>query len=153
MRAGGAGGGSCRVRPLRPIADGNVSARQVHDARRNEKGRNAAWTTLEQDLMLALDNLKGPDPASDVHSRAFGIVRADFQAGCGNRELRRCHGELDESPHLLDIFFVDKAQRIEILDLTGDLAGEFRSVELRDPADAALPAPDCRPTLFGSRPG
>ena len=45
---------------------------------------------------------------------------------------------MDEAAHLLQFFFLDELQRVEILDFSRDLAGELGCIKLRDACPAAL---------------
>ncbi len=88
--------------------------------------------------MLALDHFEPADPAADIDSHALFVFRRDLQAGALQGEIRRRDGELDEPPHLLDFFFFDVIGRVETLDLSGDLAGEGRGIELGNTGYAGL---------------
>ena len=46
---------------------------------------------------------------------------------------------MNKAPHLARFFLVDELERIEVLYLGGDLAGEGGSVEAGNPLHAALP--------------
>ena len=80
MRAGGAGRGRGRIRPLRAGADRNVARSQVDDGRRNEKRRDAPRPFFEQDLVLALDHFESADAAADVNAGALGLFRIHLEA-------------------------------------------------------------------------
>ena len=56
-----------------------------------------------------------------------------------HRELRRGDGVLNEDVHLLDVFLFDELQRIESLDLGGNLrrvSGDVEPGDARDPRGA-----------------
>ena len=57
---------------------------------------------------------------------ALGDLRRDLQARSLHGFIRGRQGQVDEAAHLLQFFFLDELQRIEILDFGGDLAGELR---------------------------
>ena len=88
------------------------------------------------------------DPAADVHSHPLFILRGHFQPGARQGALRRRDGELDEAPHLLDIFFLDVLPRIESLYFARDAARELGCVEFGDACDAALSAADRLPGVL-----
>src|ERR1022692_4712959 len=56
---------------------------------------------------------------------------------------------MDEASHLLDFFFLDEVEGIEVLDLGGDLAGEGGGVELGDAGHAAFAGEHGLPHLSG----
>ena len=70
-----------------------------------------------------------PEPMNDadVAARSRRVI---CELRVVHRELRRGDGVLDEDVHLLDVFLLDELQRIEALDLRGDLRGEAGDVEL-----------------------
>ena len=55
---------------------------------------------------------------------------------------------MDEAAHLLQFFFLDELQRVEILDFSRDLAGELGCIKLRDACHAALACEQVAPDLF-----
>ena len=93
---------------------------------------------LEQVTVLALDDIESADAAADVHPDSRRILARDLEAGRSHGFIRRRDGEVDEAPHLLDFFFLDELQRVEVADFAGDLGRELRGVELLDLLDAAL---------------
>ena len=56
---------------------------------------------------------------------------------------------MDEASHLLQFFFLDVVQRVEVPDLGGDLAGEVGGVETGDASDAALAGEHALPHFVG----
>ena len=52
---------------------------------------------------------------------------------------------MNEAAHLLDFFFLDEVERIEVLDFGGDGAGETRGIETCDLSHAALTGEQIRP--------
>ena len=102
--------------------------------------------------MLPLDHFESADAAADVHADVLGDIRRDLEAGAFHRELGRGDGELDKARHLLDLFFLDPARRVEVLHFAGDPAIETGSVELRNRADAAVAFLHRAPCLFGAGP-
>ena len=73
-----------------------------------------------------------PEPMWTPTRSAFSGV--DLQAGHLHGFVRGRDGEVDEAPHLLYFFLLDELQRIEVLDLGGDPAGEGGGIEAGDPA-------------------
>src|SRR5689334_20118973 len=116
MRAGGTGGSGGLVGPFGPIADAYVSRGEVNDGGRNKKRRYLARPTIHQVGMLAFDDVKPAYTRSDMDAYAGGILRRDLQAGHLDRLIRRRQRQVDKATHLLDFFFFDEIQRIEILD-------------------------------------
>src|SRR5713226_5235769 len=55
---------------------------------------------------------------------------------------------MDEASHLLQLFFFDEFQGIEILDFGGDLASKLGSVKLGDTGHSALTGQQFSPHLF-----
>jgi hypothetical protein len=88
--------------------------------------------------MLALDHFKTADAAADVNADAFGhFFGCDPEAGSGKRIFGSGDGHLDEAAHFLDLFFLDEAGRIEMLDLAGDAAVESGCIERFNVRDTA----------------
>src|SRR5438067_2398009 len=56
---------------------------------------------------------------------------------------------MDEAAHLLQLFFLDEVERIEILHFCGDLAGEISGIEVADAGYAALAREQVLPDFFG----
>ena len=71
-------------------------------------------------------------------------------AGIVHRELRGGDGELDEDVHLLDVFLVDEAKGIEVLDLASDPRRKLRGVEMSDRTDAAASRTKRVPVCLGA---
>src|SRR5215471_6458027 len=149
MSTGGAGGGGGLVGALRSEAHGNVAGGKVHDGGRNKERRDLARTAFEESPMFALDDVESADAGADVDADAFVDSRSDFEAARLHRFLRRSKGEVDEAAHFLGIFFLDELQRVEVLNLGGDLAGMIGGVELRNLRDATLPCQQVFPDFFG----
>ena len=147
MRAGGASRGGSRVRPLRPVTNGNVSACQIHNAGRDEKRRKAARPALQKSFMLALNHFKAADAAADVHADVFSIFGRNLQVRRFHGKFGSRHRKLNESAHLFDVFFIDVVQRVEILHFPGNARGKRRSVKLGNRADAVFAFLDGGPSF------
>src|ERR1700722_6792352 len=134
----GARGGSGGIRALGAIANGDVAGSQIDDGGRDEKGRDSAWTALDQFPVLAFDDVETADAGRDVDAdfvevRIFGLPVGGFYG-----EIRSRESDLDEAAHFFQFFFLDPLEGIEVLDFTGDLAVKAGGVELRDDTNAAL---------------
>ena len=145
MRAGGAGRGRGFIRALGAVTDADVAGRQVDDRRGNEEGRDLARAAFQQRLVLALDDVKAADARADVHAHAGRDFRRHLQPRSLHGLIRRRQADVDEAAHLLQLFFLDEIQRIEILDFGRNLAGKLGGVEVGDPAHAALAGEQARP--------
>ncbi len=98
--------------------------------------------------MLALDNVEPADTGADVYANILRVLRRDLQAGHAHGFFRRRHCQVDEAAHLLYFFFFDEIQRLEILDLGGNLAGVLGCIKLSYPANSALTRQQVPPDLF-----
>src|SRR6185312_7363471 len=56
---------------------------------------------------------------------------------------------MDKAAHLLQLFFLDELQRIEVFDLGGNLAGELGGVKVRNAAYPAMSRKQAFPHFFG----
>ena len=79
------------------------------------------------------------DAGADEDADVGRVVGRDAQARVVHRELRRRYGELNEDVHLLDVFLLDEVQRVESLDLRGNLRRVPGDVELGDTRDPRCP--------------
>src|SRR5262249_48901328 len=113
----------------------------------DEKGRDATGAAVHERRMLAFNDVKTADARPDVHAHALGIFRRDRQSRHLDRFIGRRQGEVDEAAHLFDFFLVDEIQRVKILDLSGNLAGEIGRVKTGDPGYAALSCDNIFPNL------
>ena len=80
MRAGRAGGRHRRVRPLGAESDRYLPGGEIDNRREDEEWRDAIGSALEQDPVLALDDLEPADAAADGDSDAGGVVVVDPRA-------------------------------------------------------------------------
>ena len=94
-----------------------------------KNGRYLARAALQQGRVFALDDVEPADAGADVHADALGIVGVILQAGHLHGFIRRGEGEVDEAAHLLDFFFLDEVERVEVLDFGCNLAGELGSIK------------------------
>ena len=138
MSAGGAGGRGGFVRTLGAEAHGDVSGGEIDDGGGNEERRDLARAAFQQRGMFALDDVESADAGADVHADRLGVFRRHFELRHLHRFICGGDGEVNEAAHLLDFFFLDEVEGIEVADLGGDLAGKSGSVECGDAIDAAL---------------
>src|SRR5271170_6853831 len=150
VRGSGAGGGGGGVRTFRAVTNGNVSSGEIDDSGGNEERRDFAGPAREIFGMLALDDVESADAGADVHARGIRDFRSDFQAGHFHGEIGGGQSELDEAPGLLQLFFLEPVERIEIADFSGDAAVEGRGVKMSDGANAALARQQIAPDFFGA---
>ena len=70
-----------------------------------------------------MSNPPMPEPmCTPTRSSFSGVI---LQARHLERFIRGGDGQVDEASHLLDFFFLDEVERVEVLDFSGDLAGEI----------------------------
>src|SRR4051794_34025221 len=153
MGAGCTSNGCGRIRPFCSVANGDIPARQIDDARRNKERRDPAGAPFEQRPVLPFDHFESTDSASDIHTEVLGLslVLRKFQVCRLYGKLGRGHRKLNEPAHLLHVSFVDVAERIEILYFTRDACRESGGIELGNKSNSILALPDCRPVLFRAR--
>ena len=142
VSAGGAGSGSGFVRAFGAEAHAHVSGGKVDDGCGNKERRDASRAALEQRSSVRARSRRTRRCRSRCarpRARAFSgvISRPDML----HRFLRRGQRQVDEAPHLLELFFLDELKRVEVLDFGGDGAGEAGGIEVRDPR----PRRSCRP--------
>ena len=65
-------------------------------------------------------------------------LRSDVQAGHLHGLICGRHAQMNEAAHLLDFFFLDEVQRIEVFDFGGDGARVTCSVKPGNGGNAAL---------------
>src|SRR5438874_33404 len=116
---------------------------KVDDRSWNKERRNTAGTLFQQNLMFALNDFESADSAADVDASTLRFLRVNLEAGAFQGEIRCRNGKPDESPHLLDVFFLDVIARIETLHFACDLAGKGRRVKCCNAANAGLPFFQC----------
>src|SRR6476660_7831725 len=88
--------------------------------------------------MLAFDDVESADAGGNVNADfiQIGLIRRPLRGF--DREVRAREGDLDESPHFFEFFFLDPPEGIEILHFTGDGAVETGGVKKRNRPYAAL---------------
>ncbi len=145
VRGSGASRGGGGIRSLGAIANGDVSGSEIDDGGRNEKGRDLAWSALDQFPVLAFDDVETADAGGNVNAdfvevRIRGLPVRGFYG-----EIRAGQSDLDEAAHFFQFFFLNPLEGIEVLDLAGDFAVEARGIKMRDRANAALPGQEVFP--------
>src|SRR5579864_7396436 len=155
--ADGMGAGRARrcrslIRSLRAATHRNLARREIDNGRRNEERRDLPRPAFDERRMFALDDVESANSRADVHAHPLVVLRRDLEPRHFERLIRGSKRQVDEAPHLLDFFFLDEVQWIEILDLGCDLAGKIAGVKAGDPADAALSSQQGFPHIFGGIP-
>src|SRR5687767_8736725 len=145
MRRRRAGGAGCQVRALGAEPDRHLTGREVDDRRRDEERGDLARATLEQRRVLALDGRESADAGADADADVGRELWRDLKLRVVHRELGGGDGVLNEDVHFLDVFLLDELQRVEILDLRGDLRRVPGDIEPRDAGDTAPARQQRRP--------
>ena len=150
MGARRASRGRGRIGSFRSGTNRDVARRQVHNTRRDEKGRDPPGPAVEKVEVLALDHVEPADPAADVDAHSFRNLGSNFQLRSLESELRACHREEHEPAHLLQLPAVDEIERVEVLHFSRDAAGEIRRIKQGDRLDAVLSVTERAPRFFGA---
>ncbi len=100
--------------------------------------------------MFALDDVESADAGADVDADHLGVFGSHLELRHLHRFFRGGDGEVNEAAHLLDFFFLDELEGIEVADFGGDLAGESGGVEGGDAIDAAFAGEQGFPHCAGS---
>src|ERR1017187_2627448 len=138
MCASGTGRRGRLVRSLGPVAHRDLPGCKIDDGSRNEEWRNLAGPSVHQRGVFAFDDVEPSDPRPDVNADPLVVLRSNLQFRHFHRFLRGRDRDMNEASHFLDFFFFDEVQRVEVLDLGGNLAGKSSRVETGDAPDAAL---------------
>src|SRR5258708_31933654 len=104
---------------------------------------------MKEGGLSRLETVEPADAGSDVNAHALIVFRSDFQLRHFERFIGGGKRQVNETSHFFDFFFFDEVERIEVLDLGGDLAGEITGVELRDAGNAPLAGEHGLPHLSG----
>ena len=150
MRRRGASGGGSRIRTARAVANGNMPGSQIHDGGRDEKRGDAARAAIHQLGVFALDDVEPADARRNVHAYFIEIRVLRFPCGHLDGKIRARQGHLNEAAHLLQFFFLDPPEGIEIFNLAANFAIKSCGVKKRNGADTALPGHEVGPTFLGS---
>ena len=142
MRGRGAGARHHEGRPAQSAMHGNLARRRVHHQLRDGERINPL-------LLLVIDEAKtvvqtglsagsGPDDASGAHRQRH----VEGYRGLRNRLARRHHRKLRNPVETGNLPLLEVLERVEILDLGGDLLAQFlgrlRQRDRPDPADTLL---------------
>ena len=138
VSAGSAGGSRRFVRALGAESHGNVPGGKVDDGSGDEEWRDLARAAFEKRLVLALDYVETANAGADVDAHLLGILGSNFEFRHLHRFIGRGEREVDEAAHLLDFFFLDEIERVEIAYFGSDLAGECGGVKCGNAVHAAL---------------
>src|SRR5579862_7015082 len=101
--------------------------------------------------MFAFNNGESADARADEDACTLRQLRADRQACLLHRTFGGSHRVVDEQIHLLDVFFLEPVERVEIFDFGGDLRGKLSGIETGDPGNAAASFAKALPGIFSSR--
>src|SRR5437879_393434 len=88
--------------------------------------------------MLAFNDIEPADTAANMNAHASGVFFSHLEAGHLHGFIAGGERQMDEAAHLLDLFFLNELQRIKVLDLSGNGAGEVGGIEMGDGGNAAL---------------
>src|ERR1700720_3384648 len=99
--------------------------------------------------MLAFDHVESTDTGGDIHARRIRKFRFHFKASHLHREFGSSEGQLYEPAHLLQFFFLNPDERIEIADFTGDAAVKSSRIKMGNRADTTLAGQLVAPDPFG----
>src|SRR6266478_5601887 len=142
-RRGGRG-----IRPARAIANGNMPRCEVDDRGRNKERRNLARPALHQFPVLALDDVEPADSRGNVNTHFIQVRISRLPIGRLDREIRSGQRHLNEAAHLLQFFFLDPLEGVEVFDLASNLAIKSSGVKLRDEANTAAPGHEVFPAFL-----
>src|SRR5262249_33558502 len=140
------------VRSLGAGADRDLSGREVHDQRGDEERRDASWTALRDELARVLDRRETAEPGADDATNALRFLRLHLVARVFERHLGGRDRELNESVVAADLFVVQPAARIKVLNFAGERGLVILRVEARDRLDAALAVDQRLPGLIETGP-
>ena len=88
--------------------------------------------------MLAFDDVEPANAGTNVNAYTLLDIRSDVQAGHLHGLICGRHAQMNEAAHLLDFFFLDEIQRIEVLDFGGDGACVTCSIKAGNSGNAAF---------------
>src|ERR1019366_6851133 len=110
-------------------ADADLSGGEVDDAGGNKERRDLSRSAFHQRGVLALDDVKAAYARADVDADVLRVFRRHLEArhvdGLGGGGQR----EVNEAAHLLQFFFLDEVERVEVLHLGRDGTGILRRVK------------------------
>src|SRR5439155_13324928 len=92
------------------------------------------------------------DPGADDHADVVGVLVRNAQTGPIERLLGRRQSKMLEARHAPRLFRIEEGGGLETLDLTRELGGIARGIELGDSSDAASAGEQVRPGLLGAQP-
>jgi len=126
--------------------DGYLCGRHVHDGHGHKIGADLVEAFLLPTGVLLLDDGQTADAAGQDHA---GLLRSGRNI---QSAVRQCfsggsQGKLCKPGHLAGLAAVDGGAGVKILDFGSQGAGQRRSIELGDGADAAASLPGGGPAL------
>src|ERR1017187_1742330 len=98
--------------------------------------------------MFPFDHIESADAGADMDASPVRNVIGDLQARSFHGLVGGGQGQVNEAAHLLEFFFLDEIERIEVFDLSSDLTGELSRIELRNPGYATLSGKQALPNFF-----
>lgn len=101
--------------------------------------------------MFAFDDRESADARADEHACSLRQLRSDRQTRLFHGSFRGSNRVMDEQVHLLDVFFIEKLERIEVFNFAGDLGGKLSGIKTGNLGDAAASFAKALPRIFGSR--
>ncbi len=121
-----------------PESDGHLAGCEISKNGRNGKGRNFARTGIKEIFKFFFQSRQPPDGGTDDHTRSFGNIGTNRQAGIRQRHLGSGDGIKKEVIITTGFLFADILQRIEIFYFTGNFCFKRGAVKFCDQADARL---------------
>ena len=144
-------GGDRRVVHARcAVADGDLTARQVHDDRRNEERTDPPVSLLHRGEMRLFERREPAHAGPDDHASALSQRFVRRQPGVLERQVRRGQAELDEEIVAARFLLVHELRGIEVLHLSRDAARQLLGVEACDRPHAGLAGDGRLPRFLGS---
>src|SRR5215472_17145254 len=102
--------------------------------------------------MLAFDDRKSSNAGANKDARTFGQLGTDRQSRLFHCTVGSGYGVVNERVHLLDVFFLEPAEGIELFNFACNLGGKLSGVETGNLGNAATPFAKAVPRILGSRP-
>src|SRR5436305_2349706 len=148
MSRSGARRGGGGIRSARAITNGNLSGRQIDNGGRDEKGRNLARAAVQQLAMLALDDVESTDAGRNVNAHFIEVRILRLPVGGLHGKIRPGQRNLNEARHLLEFFFFDPLEGVEVFHFSGDFAIESGGVEMCNGRNAAASGDEVPPAFL-----
>ena len=138
----GAGCHDRQIWPLEAKTHGHMPCHHIDDGSRHEERRNTARAARRQFCVGIFDQRQAADTRANHACNACGqVFRQGFTCGqaCVENSLFRSRNTvMNEGVHGARVFGAHVLLHIKSLDLTGNLAGEVRRVELGNKVNTGL---------------